>query len=1061
MTLPELLSELEKRCVKLSVNDGKLNFSAPKNAVDPELRSALKYHKSELLELFASEKDEPIAVDSGDAEPAVVASLAQQRMWFLTQLETPAELYAVHLSWHCHGQLHIGLVEQTLDALVKRHRVLRTRIVDIDNEVLQIVDEHKPFGLEVIDTQLLAIDWRIDAEQYFGKPFDLSADLMLRARLYVLGEDHYVLCLVTHHVAIDGWSASILKQEFGTIYRALLNTKTPQLQPLSCHYSDYAREQHAISERAGYAENLDRWMTRLSGELPNLKLPFDRPRPKSPTYTGNSLVRKLPDTVVESFNVLASQHGVTLFVVMLAAFQAFLYRYTGERDVLVGTPVANRSQANWQSLVGFFVNNLVMRVNVEPQASFVELLKTVNSVRQATMDAESVPFELLVQTLQPDRHLSMNPLFQVMFLMQNASGDPLQLPGVTLNPIEHLGRQTAKFDLALEIRPLDSGTAAYEYNLNYSTELFNSDSMNRMADCFDTFVVAISVDPDQPIAKALLLPSLERSRVLNGFNKTAVPLPKEQTINALFQRQLEASPDAIALIEVADQGRDNGVSPQTMTYRALAARAVDIQFALHAAGCSAGDIVCIAIERSTDFVAAMLGVLQAGAVWCPLDPSYPTERLAYLFADSGASLLLQRGSTSLVGDIGDAHLIALDDRESIYSLNTEMASATLPMSCPLPVLPPMGEIERQRYQGGAAYLIYTSGSSGLPKGVIGTHRGAINRFSWMWNAYPFSEDDVACIKTAVSFVDSIWECFGALLQGIPSVLVGKDAQNPIALIDHLNAHKVTRFVGVPSLLAAMLEHISSNNLALPNLNHCISSGEALPMSLARRLLSINPDLTLLNLYGSSEVAADVTCYEVSHSANSIQLPIGRPIDNTHIYILDEHQNIVPPGVLGELHVSGCGVAMGYHAAEPELNAKFMVNPFSELPEHDTMFRTGDRGYWTSDGKIVCVGRMDRQVKVRGVRVDCGEVEALLQTDSRVFACYVYVHTHADGDSLSAAIVPALGANLTFDDVSRFVRDKAPAWMMPTNIILVDRNSSARITCRTSVVNRMAAGSGAR
>ncbi len=737
-----------------------------------------------------------------------------------------------------------------------------------------------------------------------------------------------------------------------------------------------------------------------------------------------------------ALNDFSRREGVTLFMTLLAVFQLLLHRYTGQDDILVGTPVAHRERPELESLIGFFVNTLVLRADFSGQPSFTKLLRRV---RETCLDAytrQDLPLEKLIEALNPPRELNRQPLFQSLFVLQNTPSPSAAPCGLRVESVE-VDSQTAQFDLSLYLRERNGTLLGY---FEYASDLFDQATVERMAGHFLILLQAVIDQPERPVAMLPMLGAAERHRLLSEWNDTAADFSAgRDTIHELFEAQVERTPDAVAIV-------CNGAR---MTYRELNACANRLAHYLQKCGVGPETQIGIMVERSPEMVVGLLGILKAGGAYMPLDPSYPEARLRSMLEDSQATVLVTTGK--LVEGRGwrmedsDLRSSTLDPRMKFVLLDRDWATIEKASEHN-----PVSGVKADN----AAYVIYTSGSSGAPKGVIGLHSAALNRFAWMWRRYPFASKEVCCVKTSLSFVDSVWEIFGPLLQGVLLVIVPDEvAREPRRLIGFLADARVTRIVLVPSLLRALLDDCASLRMKLPKLRLWTSSGEELPTELARRFKKSHPRAVLLNLYGSAEVAADVTCFECRSAATAASVPIGRPIANTQIYLLDAQRQPVPVGVTGELFVGGAGLARGYWQ-RPELTGeKFIANPFSG-DGNSRLFRTGDLARYLPDGNIEYLGRSDRQVKIRGQRVELGEIEAALGRHPLVRQCVVVAsEARADGEfqisdfkfqnadfvgALVAYVVPGEANLPVTTELRNFLRKTLPEFMMPAAFVTIAR-----------------------
>ncbi|WP_192366026.1 non-ribosomal peptide synthetase, partial [Mesorhizobium mediterraneum] len=693
---------------------------------------------------------------------------------------------------------------------------------------------------------------------------------------------------------------------------------------------------------------------------------------------------------------LARRHGTTLFTTLLAAFQLLLHRYSGQRDIAVGIPVAGRQSVDVEELIGFFVNTLVIRTDCGGDPSFAELL---DRVRQTTLEAYShqdVPFETVVAELGPERRLDRSPLVRVMVAYQNTPQGEVSLAGVQCTPLD-LGNGGAKYDLTLGLKPGAGG--ALEGSLEYSRDLFEEGTVEQMAACWLRLLEAV-LQPEQPTSQLDLLGEPGR-RLLDEWNRTSVEVAGPHDLLSLWQRRVERTPDRIAM--EGDFG--------ALSYLAVDRFANGVARRLRALGVGQEMCVGLCAARSERLIAAMIGVWKVGAAWVSLDPTYPQQRLQAIIEDTPVDVVMRAGMTP----VGAAAVLDLDDVEPA---DDEPGVTVQPDN--------------------AAYVIYTSGSTGRAKGVVGTHRAIVNRFHWMWRSYPFDDHDVVAQKTALSFVDAVWEAFGALLAGVRLVVIPDDVViDPPQLMPLLLRSQVTRMVLVPSLLRLLLDGDAFTRGGLPALRHWTLSGEALPPHLIRGLRERSPGSTILNLYGSSEAAADSTCLDVSAVELGANVSIGRPIFNTRIHILDRYGNPCPVGVAGELCIAGAGLARGY-CGDPRLTAsRFVPDPFCD-DGGARLYRTGDLARRLAHGDIEIVGRSAFQIKIRGMRVEPDEVRSCLEAHPSVREAVVMPVSHCGQTLLAAYLTLAQGAVVQPVALRRHVMDRLPGHMVPASVVVLDR-----------------------
>jgi amino acid adenylation domain-containing protein len=880
-------------------------------------------------------------------------SFAQQQLWFLDQLVPGSPVYNLPGAIHFKGQLSLPALEQSLNEIVRRHEILRTNFRTVDGQPTQIVAPARHWTLPLTDLQDLPPDER-DAEarrlsiEEGRRSFDLAHDPLLRARLLRLAADEHVLLLTSHHIVSDGWSLGVFLRELAALYESFIGGKPSPLPELSIQYGDFVVWQRDSLPDELLQSDLDYWKRQLGGDLPVQELPFDHPRPPIQTAHGARRELSIDASLRSALKALGQQEGATLFTVLLAAFKVLLHRYAGQTETIVGTPIAGRNQTETENLIGLFMNTLVLRTKLDGDPDFREVLRRVRDVSFAAYEHQEAPFEKLVEELQPRRDLSRTPLFQVMFTFQNAPHLTLELSGVRLKLLE-VDIGTAKFDLALNLTDTGDGLEGY---FEYNTDLFEADTITRLSQHFRRLLEAISVNPQQPISALPLLSSQEQHQLISAWNDTAQEYPS-RCIQELFQSQVERTPDATALVFEGEQ----------LTYRELNRRANQLAHHLRALGVGAESAVGILMERSLEMVVSILGVLKAGGAYVPLDAEYPQERLSFMLRDSQASVLLAQDSLrpeqaglfeSL--PVGGVKIVRVDDEKVLDKESSENPESVASVD-------------------NLAYVIYTSGSTGLPKGVMVSHMSLCNHLTWMQRTFPLGAHDRVPQKYSFSFDVSALEIFWPLLAGARLIIARPGGQQDIDYLVRLMAeHAVTNIDLVPTLLEALLDDQRFTNN--PTISRVTCGGEALPVALQERFFE-SMKAELHNLYGPTEATIGATFWNCRRTGNQGHVPIGRPISNTEVYLLDAHGRLVPIGFPGELHIGGCGLARGYRG-RPDLTAeRFIPDPFSGRPGA-RLYKTGDLARRNADGHLEFIGRVDEQVKVRGYRIELGEIESALK-----------------------------------------------------------------------------------
>jgi amino acid adenylation domain-containing protein len=958
---------------------------------------------------------EPLLLQRTHGEPAR-ASFAQERLWFLQQVDPDSAAYNVPRAIRIQGRLNLETLEQSLNEIISRHESLRTTFSLVNGNLMQIVAEDARLVLQVEDLTSLSADERAIKANELTKheaalPFDLSHGPVVRARVLRLEADEHLLLLTMHHIVSDAWSAGIFFQELTAFYKEFSENRNPVLPPLGFQYGDYAEWQRDWLQGSVLEDQLRYWKSQLAEAPAILDIPADHPRPAL-TDRGASCTFSISQALTEELRELSRRAGTTLFMTLLGAFVVLLHRYSGEDDIVVGTPVAGRNRAEIEGLIGFFINTLAVRIDLGRNPNFATLLTRVKQTAVEAFEHQDVPFEKLVEELKPER-TNRIPFFQVMFQFQPGPRNAAVLEGITFTT-EAVEHETAKVDLSLGAYERDG---VLKFQMEYSTDLFDEETVQSMLSRFAVLLESIVSAPEASIGDLEMMTGTERRQLLVEWNNTDEDFGEYEGLQQRFERQAKSRPNAVALIHGDVQ----------ITFAELNARANKLAHYLKNAGVGPEVVVGIFVERSVNTIVALLGVLKAGGAYVPLDVAYPQERVGYVLQDSRARVLLthEQWLTSLPAT--DCLLMALDsdwdkiDRESAENPPVEASAAN------------------------AAYVIYTSGSTGKPKGVVGLHGATVNRLEWMYRRYPFAAGEVCCQKTSLSFVDAIWEIFGPLLHGVPSVILPDDVVKDVdRFIDALSNENVTRLVLVPSLLRPMLE--AGIGPRLSRLKSWTCSGEALPSALAKSFRAQLPDALLLNLYGSSEVAADVSYYEITGSERLDGIPLGRPIANTQLYILDQNLQPVPAGVVGEIYAGGDGLARGYFD-RPELTAeKFVPNPFAATPGL-RLYQTGDLGRFLRDGTIEYRGRRDHQVKIRGSRIELGEIESALAAHPEINESILVAQADESGEKRLIAYVRSDSESLLKSEIRSHLRQKLPEFMIPSSIVVLEdfpRTASGKV-----------------
>jgi amino acid adenylation domain-containing protein len=957
--------------------------------------AALAEHVTSMLRVGAAPRAQAIKRAAREAD--LPLSFAQQRLWFLDQLEPESAAYNMPVALYMRGQLDVPALEQGVRHIVNRHEALRTVFPSVKGRPVQVVEPPLLWQLTVVDltdiaeTQREAEALRLAVEEAH-RPFDLARGPLVRAHLWRIHGELHLLLLTIHHIVSDGWSLGIFVEELSAIYRAACEGRPSPLVELPIQYADYAVWQREHLAGEALAAQLDYWKRQLGGRLPVIELPSDRPHLPVTTFRVATESWPLDASLSERVRRFSRERGVTFFMTLLAAFQTLLHRYTGLTDILVGTPIAGRTRLETEKLIGLFANTLVLRTDLSGAPTFDELLERV---REMTLEAhahQEVPFEMLVEELQPDRDLSRPPVFQVMMVLQNAPLPEMNLPGLEVQQLE-LEAAAAKFDLILFLRETDGGLQA---SWEYSTERLDSETVRRMARHFQTLLENSITNPEERISHLELMSEAERHRVLVEWNDTGSQRAHAQCLHQFFEQQAARTPDAVALIHQTER----------LTYAELNGRANQLAHRLRAHGVGAESLVGVLMRRSTEMVVALLGVLKAGGAYVPLDPTYPSERLEMMLADTQASIVLTQQELQERLPNCDAHIIHLDAQwQDIARHSTEN--------------PPAAADERN-----VAYLIYTSGSTGRPKGVAIEHRSAAMLLHWAREHFTDAQLSGVLASTSICFDLSVFELFVPLAWGGTVIL----STNVLELPELAAREEVTLINTVPSALTELLrmngvpENVVTVNLA----------GEPLKNALAQRAYAEPGIEQVLNLYGPSEDTTYSTWALIEQG--STQAPtIGRPIANTQVYLLDGEWQPVAQGLIGELYLSGEGLARGY-LNRPELTAeRFIPNAFSLQPGA-RLYRTGDLGRYLSDGRIEFLGRVDNQVKVRGYRIELGEIEAVLSAHEGIDEAVVSARESETGDKQLVAYYVACRAEVAEEELHAYLQERLPKYMIPAHFV---------------------------
>ncbi len=1093
-TLEQFLSDLYQQEVQLWAEGDRLRCNAPEAVLTDDLSAQLQARKAEILAFLRQhEPTAPAPIQPVPRTGPLPVSFAQQRLWFLEQMQQEGAVYNIPLAIQVQGFLDEAAFSQSFNALIERHEALRTRFITVEGQPMQVVVPPAPITIEQQDLRSLApseqaAEVRRQAIAAAQTRFDLTQAPLLRVTWLPLAELESVVLLTMHHIIADGWSMEVLLRELGGLYRAHLTGADPALPTLPIQYGDFAVWQREWLQGQVLERQLSYWREQLAGPLPVLQLPTDFPRARVQTFRGAVENFALSADLSDRLKSLAQQQSTTLFVTLLTAFKVLLFRHTGQSDLLVGTPIANRHRAEVEGLIGFFVNTLVMRSQLTPPASFLTLLSQLKVTTYQAYEHQDLPFEKLVEVLQPERDLSYNPLFQVKFRLENAPQSAISLPGLTLKPLPQ-AYATAKLDLSVDLYETPDGIAGgFEYN----RDLFEPETIRRMVAHFQTLLTGIAAAPHQPIAELPLLTAAEQHQQLVEWNDTQMPYARDRGFHHLFEAQADRTPDAIAVVF-------DGLEPQLLTYAELNHRSNQVAHHLQALGVGPEVIVGICLTRSPAMIIALLAVLKAGGAYLPLDLAYPAERLSFMLADAQAAVLISTEAFIAAGDwmVGTTHptdcqVVDLQrDRDAIDQYPTHSLTPSLPYS-----------------PATLAYLIYTSGSTGTPKGVLVSHGGLTNLTADKIRVCDVRSGDCVLQFFSFSFDACIPEIVMALATGARLLLAPHETLLPgPGLADLMRRHRVTHITITPSAL------VSVPYGEFPDLRMVLVGGEAPSPELIN---TWSQGRRFINAYGPTETTVNASMVPCGNG-QPLQ-PTLRPSANKQLYVLDDQLQLLPIGAIGELHIGGVGLARGYRN-RPALTAeRFVPNPFLEKlegrrqkaeghrekgtgareqaeprtqnPEPKTqhpepitnnqeqnqnlsiqssslLYKTGDLACHLPDGRIKLLGRIDDQAKIRGFRVEPAEIENQLNQHPDVKASVVIVREDLPGDKrLVAYVVKAEGGrqkgignreqgtgnreqeeSLTTDRLShpptpslplrQFLSERLPHYLVPSTFVPLD------------------------
>ncbi|MEM9218553.1 MAG: amino acid adenylation domain-containing protein [Cyanobacteria bacterium P01_F01_bin.150] len=967
--------------------------------------------------VFQQLKSSPVESVSSQIKPThrdgpLALSFAQQRLWFLEKMGLTGNAYTMPLILHLKGQLDHPALQTSLNQLVARHEPLRTRLEQQGSTPLQRIDVPSSMDLPLVDLSPVprerqVIDLHSHLRQANEHSFNLEAEPPIRAQLFALSETEHVLLILLHHIASDGWSLRVLAQDLSALYEAALLNQPSRLSPLPIQYADFAMWQRQGLQGETLEEQLNYWKTKLQALTP-LQLPTDHPRPAVETFNGASAAIELSADLTTQLNQLAQQSGSTLFMALLAGFKVLLSRYTGQDGIAVGSPIANRNSPEFEGLIGCFANSLVMHTDLSGHPSFNEVLSRVRQTALGAYAHQDIPFEKLVEELQPESSSSRNPLFQVMFALQQQEAS---MPQFSLPDLEVSGYRgdainiTTRFDIELHLWPDGDELKGL---CTYNQDLFEPATIQRLLGHYRVLLESIILAPDTPIGHLALLPPSERQQLLVEWNQTATTHPTEQCIHQLFEAQVQSTPNATAVV----------FDDQRLSYSELSIQSNRLAHYLHQQGVQPGDLVGICIERSVEMVVGLLAILKAGGAYVPLDASYPQQRLNFMVNTANVSLLLTHSSLQ-------PQFVTLNT--PILCVDTEWSTISQCSAQPMDIVSDVQDL---------AYVIFTSGSTGQPKGVAMGHGALVNLITWQQGITTIDHAPKTLQFAPISFDVSFQEIFSTWCTGGTLVLCNDDIRREPQALLHLLAQERIERLFLPFVALQQLAEVAiAKEVELNDLKEVFTAGEQLQISPAiARWFTSMPHCQLQNQYGPSESHV-VTAFTLKGEADQWPLlpPIGRPIANSQMYLLDNHQQPVAIGMAGELYIGGVGLAQGYINRPDLTQKKFIANPFSSQ-SGDRLYRTGDLARYRPDGTIEFLGRIDHQVKIRGFRIELEEVSAALFQHPDVQDVVVIVREDTPGNK---RLVAYLVCDCSITSLRAFATEHLPAYMIPSVFVKMD------------------------
>ncbi|HEX7294905.1 MAG TPA: amino acid adenylation domain-containing protein, partial [Pyrinomonadaceae bacterium] len=930
-------------------------------------------------------------------------SFAQERLWFLTALDPQDPSYNVPVAFRFSGNLNVAALEKSIAAIVARHETLRTTFRAVDGEPFQFVSPSKTAQLESIDLSG-ATDPEIECKRLIAiraeQPFDLAVELPLRALLVKLAADDHLLLLTMHHIVSDAWSVGILVRELSSLYTTFVNGGVASLPELPIQYRDFAEWQRNWLRGEALAEQVAYWTSQLTGAA-KLDLATDHGRPAVRTFRGEHLAFSLSTDLTNRLKDLSQSEGATLFMTMLAVFKVLLFRYTGESDIVVGSPIAGRNRVETENLIGFFVNSLALRTDLSGNPTFRQLLARVKEVALDAYAHQDLPFEKVVEELNPTRDVSRTPVFQVMFGVQNAPRSTLQFPELSVKRLS-VDTQTSKFDLTLLVSETEQGLTGW---FEYSTDLFEASTIEGLRGHYENLLNSITLNPKQRIGALPLMSIREQHQIQIDWNATKVAYPRERCIHELFEEQAALRPDDVAVIF---EGRE-------LTYGELNKRANRLAHNLRNQGVGPEVVVGLAADRSIEMIVGLLAILKAGGAYVPLDPSYPHRRLLLMIEQAKLKLILTQKHLATALPASNARLILLDGPNDKRSSSDDR------------------DLHGLCGPENLAYVMYTSGSTGQPKGVSVTHRNVV-RLVKAANYASLEPNEVFLQFAPITFDAATFEIWGALLNGARLVVSTPGIESLKTLGQTIQRYRVTTLW----LTAGLFHQMVDTELeSLNGVRQLLAGGDVLSPTHVQKVTQMLPGCELINGYGPTENTTFTCCEKLSPGSIRGSVPIGRPISNTQVYVLSDQMEPVPVGVPGELFVGGDGVARGYLHDPATTAERFVPDPFAGA-YGERLYRTGDRVRYRADGSLEFLGRLDHQVKIRGYRIEAGEIESQLLDHPDVADAVVVAQPHGSERRLLAYYSPANDRAVSGIELRNYLKERLPEYMVPVGFVSLDK-----------------------